>query len=344
MQLDFLAPASVSLPVPSPSTLRDYDVYVCFFSGGKDSEAKVLQLLEWGIPPEKIELHHHLVDGNNSTLFDWPCTTAYVQAFARELGLRLYLSWREGGLERELLKEEARTARVYFETPSGEVLSAGGGGEPATRRKYPQQSASLATRWCSGVAKIDVGRFILTHDPRFQHQKTLVLTGERAEESPNRATYPVFQVHDRDLRAPRLPGKAPRHIDHFRPLHGLVEKEVWAILQRWGVQPHPAYMLGFSRCSCMTCIFLLDADWRRLYTLAPAAVERHMEYEEAFGLTIDRARKGLRARIANLPEPTDLEPRWIQAALSKSWNLPIRIDPEQWTLPLGAFRHSGGPS
>lgn len=52
-----------------------YDVVIVAFSGGKDSLACLLHLLELGVPRSKIELWHHDVDGREgSTLMDWPCS------------------------------------------------------------------------------------------------------------------------------------------------------------------------------------------------------------------------------------------------------------------------------
>lgn len=39
--------------------LEDYDLIIVLFSGGKDSLACYLKLLEMGVPKEKIELWHH---------------------------------------------------------------------------------------------------------------------------------------------------------------------------------------------------------------------------------------------------------------------------------------------
>jgi hypothetical protein len=60
--------------VPDLST---YDRFVIAFSGGKDSIACFLHLLESGVQREKIELWHHDVDGREGNHFmDWPCTPA----------------------------------------------------------------------------------------------------------------------------------------------------------------------------------------------------------------------------------------------------------------------------
>lgn len=343
-QLDLLPllPAPAAAPAPTPR-LDDYDTFVVFFSGGKDSVACVLHLLDLGVPTEKIELHHHRVDGEEPGLFDWPCTDAYLRAFADTLGLKLYFSWKKGGFEREMTREGEATAPICFETPEGDVRTIGGAGKPNTRLMYPQVTASLLTRWCSGYLKNHVGSAVLVNCERFQGTKTLVVTGERAEESANRAQYAVFTTHETDLREPKQKNKAPRWIDHFRPVHAWGEREVWEMLRTWGIVAHPAYHLGFGRCSCMTCIFLNDADWRRLYAIDPERIERHMAYEERFGKTIHRTRS-IRQRIAHLPEPSDLDPHWVAAALSHRWDPPIRIPTDEWALPSGAYRKTGGPT
>lgn len=87
-------------PARTPN-LTDYDRIVVFFSGGKDSVACVLHLLEMGVPGDRIELHHHDVDGREgSSLMDWPVTRSYVQAFGDAFGLRVLFSWKVGGFER----------------------------------------------------------------------------------------------------------------------------------------------------------------------------------------------------------------------------------------------------
>ena len=62
----------------------------------------------------------------------------------------------------------------------------------------------------------------------------LVVTGERGEESSNRARYKVFEP-DRTQS---------RHVDHFRPVHAWKEGEVWEAMARNAITPHPAYQLG----------------------------------------------------------------------------------------------------
>jgi len=130
--------------------MLNYDKYIVSFSGGKDSIWCVLHLLEIGVPRSKIELWHNSIDGDTPGSFmDWPVTEDYCRVFAQHLGLPIYFSWREGGFEREMLRDNQATARTLFEVPTEEgtiIRTAGGNGPLNTRRKFPQLSASLATR------------------------------------------------------------------------------------------------------------------------------------------------------------------------------------------------------
>ncbi len=133
---------------PRPD-LRSYDTIIVAFSGGKDSIACLLSLIEAGVPRTRIELHHHDVDGQGPSFMDWPSTTSYCRSVARALEVPLYLSWKAGGFLREMLRDDAATAAVYFEAPNGSVQSVGGQGPPGTRLWFPQVSADLRHRWCS---------------------------------------------------------------------------------------------------------------------------------------------------------------------------------------------------
>jgi hypothetical protein len=162
-QLDLFA------EVETAPNLNEYDRIIVAFSGGKDSICCVLTLLELGIHPTQIELHHHLVDGREgSDLFDWPVTEDYCRKFTQAFGLKIYFSWLEGGLEREMCRDNQPKAPTHFETPEG-TRSIGGQGQPGTRRKFPAKTADLSRRWCSAYAKIDVLSASIANQPRFNH-------------------------------------------------------------------------------------------------------------------------------------------------------------------------------
>ncbi len=322
--------------------LSIYDRYVVLFSGGKDSVACVLRLLELGVPREAIELHHHDVDGQEgSNLMDWPITRDYCRAFARALGLKLIFSWKVGGFEREMLRQDSLTSPIAWESESGQILSSGGTrGKANTRQMFPQVTADLTQRWCSGYLKVDVGARVLTSEPRFTQGKTLVLSGERAEESSARARYQVFE-HDRSDN--REGKRVVRHIDHWRAVHAWDEQQVWDIIQRHGINAHPAYHLGWGRTSCMKCIFGSANQWASVRLIDPQGFEEIALYEERFGKTIHRQ---LSVRdLAARGTPYDMDPAVVSLALGEHYpQEQILVDPAAWKLPQGAFGESNGPT
>lgn len=196
---------------------KQYDFVIISFCG-KDSLACLLHCLELGFPPEKIELWHHLVDGE-TPFIDWPCSGAYAQAIAKAFGIQIYFSGRFGGFKAELLRENRKSSAYYFETPDGLAEKGGGLGKVLTRRQYPHVGKIEAGRWCSALQKIDVGRSALNNQARFLGSRTLFISGERAEESKQRAGYQDFEPH--------VCSAKHRQIDHWRPVHKWTTQEVW---------------------------------------------------------------------------------------------------------------------
>ncbi len=216
--------------------LSSYDAIIVALSGGKDSIACLCLLLDAGVDPDRIELWHHDVDGHGGSFMDWPSTLPYVQALAAAFSVPLYCSWRNGGFEAEMLREDRPTAPVWFDTPYG-MRSAGGQGRPGTRLRFPQVSADLSVRWCSSVLKIDVADVAIRGQDRFLGQRTLVVTGERAEESPSRARYAVLEPHRSDTRTG---SRRRRYVDHWRPVHAFPEAQVWDLIARHRITPGAA--------------------------------------------------------------------------------------------------------
>jgi 3'-phosphoadenosine 5'-phosphosulfate sulfotransferase (PAPS reductase)/FAD synthetase len=322
-------------------TLSDYDHIIVAMSGGKDSVACLLHLLDSGADRSKIELWHHDVDGQEgSTLMDWPSTRTFVQKLADAFRLPLYFSWKEGGFEKEMLRDGTSTARNHFETPDGLRTAGGNSAKTGTRRKFPQVSASLSTRWCSAYLKIDVASTALNNQDRFLNKRTLFVTGERAQESPARAKYKTFEPHRTDLRhSPRR----YRHVDHWRPIHAWMEDQVWDIIRRYGVTPHPAYAAGFGRVSCMNCIFMSHNQAATIQAHSPERLRKIADYEQDFGCTIHRT-LGVLERAARGTPYKAATTEAMKACLSEEFDAPILVPPAQWNLPAGAFGESCGPT
>jgi 3'-phosphoadenosine 5'-phosphosulfate sulfotransferase (PAPS reductase)/FAD synthetase len=219
---------------------------------------------------------------------------------------------------------------------TGGLRSAGGETKRlGTRQKFPQVSADLSVRWCSAYLKIDVARIAINNQPRFKNSRTLVISGERAEESPSRARYSPFEPHECS--------SASRTVDRWRPVHHWSFHEVWQIIAKHQIAVHPAYRFGFGRCSCQFCIFSSNDQWATLWQIDQERLTRLINYEEQFGLTIHR-KLSLRERIdLGTPYP-NLNLADIQAAKSSDWTEPVILPSGQWKVPAGYWGESTGPS
>ena len=150
-----------------------------------------------------------------------------------------------------------------------------------------------------------------------------------------RARYAPFGPHRTAARN--------RTVDHWRPVLAWSEADVWGIIRRFGVTPHPAYGLGWSRVSCRSCIFGSPNQWATLRAVFPDAFQRIAEREVQTGLNIQR-----HASIVELAD----RGRVYAAALANpelaaQAGSPVccgSIFSRPWRLPAGAFGESAGPS
>lgn len=319
--------------------IHSYDKYIVSFSGGKDSTATFLYLLDQGIPREKIELWHQDIDGRERTFFDWEITPDYCRCFAEAFGVKIYFQWKQGGFYREMMRENALTAPKCFELPDGTVGHSGGTRDkPGTRLRFPQAAADLRTRWCSSYLKIDVCSTAIIHQSRFQGIRTLVLSGERGEESPQRAKYGVWEPDRADLRN----GRKPRYVDRHRPIRDWTESEVWAIIERYRVRAHPCYYMGWGRCSCKFCIFGNRNQFASAARINPALTREIIELEGQFGCTIKR-HCGLGALIASGTPYPHITDELKALATNYRYDQPIILPPDEpWLLPAGAYGENCG--
>lgn len=319
--------------------IHNYDKYIVAFSGGKDSTACFLHLLDIGIPKEKIELWHHDIDGGGPTFMDWEITHDYCQKFADAFGVPMYFSYKEGGFKREMLRENSLTAPIHFQDENFQWHQTGGvGGKPNTRLKFPQVSADLSVRWCSSYLKIDVMSAAIRNMPRFIGKRTLVLSGERGEESAARSKYEEFEPDRADLRDGI---KTPRVVDRWRPIKDWLETRVWDIIKKYKINVHPAYLLGFGRVSCKFCIFGNANQFKSAAVISPDQAETLMVYEESFGKTIKR-NISLRDLIDSGTPYDGMDEELIALATSYTYLEPIILSGE-WILPKGAYGESCGP-
>lgn len=319
--------------------LDEYDLIIVSYSGGKDSLACLLHLIDLGAPRENLELWHQCVDGQpgvGEAFMDWPVTESYVRSTGEAFGIPVRLQWKVGGFQREMLRDGTATATVGCELRDGETVTLKPGrGGAGTRRMFPQVSSDHSVRWCSSYLKIDVCSRAIANDAELKDAKILIVTGERAEESAARAKYATIEAHRCNTKT--------RTVHQWRPVADWTEQQIWTIIEKHDVMPHPAYQVGFGRVSCMACIFGDHDQWATVREMAPGRFAKLAEYEQEFGKTIRR--DGPIGESADKGQPyAQASSGAARVAMSDGFTPGQMFGMGCWKLPAGAYKKCGGPS
>lgn len=127
-----------------------------------------------------------------------------------------------------------------------ELIAAGG-----KRGKFPAKGSTHQGRWCSGALKASVADSDVSNlESTSTNKKILIVSGERRGESAGRSHYNEIELHRTNAVA-----KRHREVHQWRPVIDWSERDVWEIISRNHINPHPCYRIGWNRCSCMCCIF-----------------------------------------------------------------------------------------
>lgn len=391
--------------LPRLLPLEEYDLIVVLISGGKDSVACYLKLIELGVPKEKIEFWHHDIDGGHPTRrMDWKCTQNYVKALAYAEGVKLRVSYRVNGFFGELYRIGASEPIEWIDPDTGEIrqcklssnyLKCRELKEQATeemeellkqygyRMKFPAKTGDLSRRWCSAYLKICVADTVVsnldrlgeleelggkrhkfpakggTHSGRWcsgnlkaavqdsvtanleetkHDKKILIVSGERRGESAGRSKYNEMEIHRTNATA-----KAHRVVHQWRCCIDYSEKDVWELLKRHHINPHPCYRIGWNRCSCMMCIFSTPRLFAGVKELFPDAYASLRHDEEVLGFTLDN-KKNLDEFIGDTPSCVCWnDKKAIHSILTGEFGTED-IYTENWNYPVGAFHGADGGS
>ena len=391
--------------LPELFPLEDYDLIVVLISGGKDSVACYLKLLELGVPKEKIEFWHHDIDGGHpSRRMDWRCTQNYVKALADAEGVKLRVSYRVNGFFGELYRIGASEPIEWIDPDTGEVrqcklssnyLKCKELKEQITeemeellkqygyRWKFPAKTGDLSRRWCSAYLKICVADTVIsnldrlneleklggkrqqfpakggTHSGRWcsgnlkaavqdsitanieetkANKKILIVSGERRGESVGRSKYNEIEIHRTNAEA-----RLHRVVHQWRAVIDYSEKDVWELLKRHHINPHPCYRIGWNRCSCAMCIFSTPRLFAGIKELFPNEFAELRHDEEVLGFTLDN-----KMNLDDFVGCAESCVCWddknaIHSILTGQFEKDD-VYVEEWQYPVGAFHGSDGGS
>lgn len=347
--------------LPELLPLEDYDLIVVLFSGGKDSVACLYKLLELGVPKEKIELWHHDIDGGNPIRhMDWRCTQSYCKALAKAEGIPLRISYRVDGFFGELYRIGAskpiewiepgteeiqrckptaaylkcKEIREKYKDEAFELLK-----EHGCRMKFPAKGSGAMGRWCSSSLKSSVQDSVTINLQKTkENTKILVVSGERRGESAGRSKYNEMEKHRTNAEA-----KKGRIVHQWRCVIDYSEKDVWEVLKRNKVNPHPCYRIGWNRCSCSACIFSTPTLMKGYSEIYPAEFKELVEDEVKLGFTIDKD-KSLLDYIDGARSCLRYDDREAVRAILTGEIDAASIYTDNWTYPIGAFHGANGGS
>lgn len=359
--------------LPELLPLEEYDFVIILLSGGKDSVACFYKLLELGVPKERIELWHHDIDGGHPTRrMDWRCTQAYVKALAEAEGVKLRVSYRVDGFFGELYRIGASQPIAWMDPDTKEVLQ--GKISPAYlrclelkkqdteeaeallkaygyRRKFPAKSADLSKRWCSTYLKISVADSVISNLERLgawkpqtgrqtgkKEKKILIVSGERRGESASRSKYNEMEIHRTNAEK-----RFHRTVHQWRAVIDYSEKDVWEVLKRHQVTPHPCYRVGWNRCSCAMCIFSTPSLFAGIKELYPREYEAIKQDERILGFTLDN-KKCLDDFVGKAKSCVVREDAAALRSIQTGEFSVREMYTKNWDYPVGAFHGAAGGS
>lgn len=349
--------------------LEMYDLVIVLISGGKDSIACYYKLLELGVPKSKIEFWHHDIDGGHpSRTMDWRCTANYIRSFAEAEQIPLRVSWRKNGFFGELYRIGASELIEYVDPETGEIYQCPPSkkymecqklkvaaisemenklAEFGYRMKFPMKSGDLSRRWCSAYLKIMVADTVLRNMNSVAANltktrmdiKLLIVSGERRGESVGRSKYNEIEIHRTNAVS-----KHHRTVHQWRPVIDYSEKDIWEVLKRHKVNPHPCYRAGWNRCSCAMCIFSTPQLFAGIRELYPKEYALLCQDEKVLGFTLDN-HCDLETYIGSADSCVyhgDKEA--IQSLLTGEFPVESAYVKDKWKYPVGAFHGAaGGP-
>lgn len=234
---------------------------VCNHSGGKDSQALLIKLLE--VVPRNQLLVVHASLGE--------------------------IEW-HGALE--LARDQAAAAGVPFIVARSHKTFLDMVEKRYRDRPEVPSFPSPKYRQCTSDLKRDpIKREVCRWAKRAGFNLIINAEGIRAAESTPRSKLSDWKFH-------ALNSKAGRTWFDWLPIFRLSTAEVFATIAAAGQQPHPAYAAGNERLSCVFCIMGSPNDLANGARLRPELFARYAELEARTGYTMSMSGRTLTEIVA----------------------------------------------
>jgi 3'-phosphoadenosine 5'-phosphosulfate sulfotransferase (PAPS reductase)/FAD synthetase len=236
-------------------------LFVCNHSGGKDSQALLIKLLEIVPRDQVLVVHASLGD------MEWHGALELAQRQAADAGVPFLV---------------ARAAKSFLDMVER---------RHAARPDVPSWPSAQHRQCTSDLKRGPIEREVRQYMKARGLSLVVNCTGIRAAESASRAKAHVWSFNVRN-------SVAGRSWYDWAPIHGMSTAEVFATIRDAGQEPHPAYAAGNERLSCVFCIMGSRNDLARGALARPELFARYCELEERTGYTMHMSRKSLRQLVA----------------------------------------------
>jgi 3'-phosphoadenosine 5'-phosphosulfate sulfotransferase (PAPS reductase)/FAD synthetase len=227
-------------------------LFVANHSGGKDSQAQLIRLLERVPSAQMIVVHASL----------GPMEWAGAMELARDQAAAAGLPFIIAEAKKTLLEMVERRFESRPEVPS-----------------WP----SASTRQCtSDLKRGPIQREVRRYAKANGYKLIVNCLGLRAEESPGRRKRAVFSKM----------GISNSVLTWYEwlPVHDMSTSKVFETIRVAGQEPHYAYALGNDRLSCVFCLFGSKGDLRNGRRHRPELLQQYDAMEKHTGYTMHMSR------------------------------------------------------
>lgn len=237
-------------------------LFVINHSGGKDSQAMMIRLLEQVPRRQLLVVHASLGDA------EWHGALEHAQHQAQVAGIPFLV---------------AKARKSFMEMVERRYAVRPGPGSSC----WP----SASNRQCTSDLKRDpIQREVRAYAKANHFCQVVTCLGIRAAESPGRARRAAFQVNKRGT-------VRGREWFEWLPIHEMDTAEVWRTIASAGQTPHQAYLAGNQRLSCVFCIMGSPRDIANGARHRPELLAQYLEVEARTGYTMHQSRKPLQELI-----------------------------------------------
>jgi 3'-phosphoadenosine 5'-phosphosulfate sulfotransferase (PAPS reductase)/FAD synthetase len=247
-------------------------LFVLSHSGGKDSQAMMIDVLAQGIPAARLLVVHATFEE------EWAGALELAQKQAQDAGVAFRVA-------RPIFKDGATKGFINMVERSA-----------ATRPGVPP-FPSVNQRRCTSELKVGPIEVVIRQYAKAKRFTRIVsCEGIRAAESEDRRKRVPFI--ERTGKHDGL-ARAGRRAWTWYPIFHLTTAQVFETIAQAGQEPHWAYAQGNERLSCVFCFLGSVNDLRNGARLRPDLFAKYDALERATGYTLHMSRKPLRELVGD---------------------------------------------